>query len=198
MITFRAYGGNGSTISKNTGQSKTQGDFVYNSYFESFYGLKNYFENGMQQVIKDHYIVYNKKTGRKYFFKDSEPFIRYNNLMNSSEIDYHPERRQIKKEYDESYSQAQRYSQNYRIQGSSADISKLAGVFFFQEIIKRNWLWTVKIVNMVHDEYNCEAPEELSEEVSKVLVECMERAATYFCDKVVLKADPVIGDHWIH
>ena len=59
------YGGNGSTIAKNTGQSKQQGEFVYKSYFDAFYNLKTYYDVGMQQVERDHYILFNNVTGRK-------------------------------------------------------------------------------------------------------------------------------------
>jgi len=81
---------------------------------------------------------------------------------------------------------------------SSADCSKLAGVLFFNELLKRNWFNKVKIVNMIHDEYNVEAPAEIAEEVANVLKECMIKAGSYFCKIIPLNADIEIGDHWIH
>lgn len=47
-------------------------------------------------------------------------------------------------------------------------------------------------------EYNVEAPEELSAVVTKLIVDCMEKAADMFCKTVKLKAEPSVGKHWIH
>ena len=46
--------------------------------------------------------------------------------------------------------------------------------------------------------YNVEAPEEPSAVVTKLTVDCMERAAAMFCKTVKLKAEPSVGKHWIH
>lgn len=112
------YGGNGSTISKNTGQSKSQGDFVYNSYFEAFNGLKDYFDKGMLQVARDHYILFNSVTGRKLFFGPETPYLKYREDVEEDPYFWQrPDARSIHALYRESKSQIQRYSQNYRIQG---------------------------------------------------------------------------------
>lgn len=193
-----AYGGNGSTIAKNTGQSKAQGNFVYESYFTSFGGLRTYFDVSMLQVERDHYILFNSVTGRKLFFSPDEPFLKYKEDVEDPFFWQQPNARSIMSEYNKSRSEVQRKSQNYRIQGSAADCSKLAGVIFFNQLIQRELLWTVKIVNMVHDEYNIEAPEDIAEEMSDLLVKCMEKAATQFCKIVPLTAEAEIGDCWIH
>ena len=150
-----AYGGNGSTIAKNTGQSKAQGDFVYKSYFDSFSDLKFYFEQGMLQVERDHYILFNSLTNRKLFFSEEEPFLKYKPMIDNPNFWRFPDAREINQEYNKSKSEVQRKSQNYRIQGSAADCSKLAGIIFFNQLIQRDWIWKVKIVNMVHDRHTC-------------------------------------------
>lgn len=193
-----AYGGNGSTIAKNTGQSKSQGEFVYNSYFEAFCDLKNYFDAGMRQVQRDHYILFNNLTGRKLFFSPEEPFLKYQEDINDPCFRQFPNCREIEREYNKSFSEAQRKSQNYRIQGSAADCSKLAGVILFKELQRRNLLNVVKIVNFVHDEFNIECPEQMANEISDLVVKCMEKAGSQFCKVVPLTADPEIGDYWIH
>ena len=45
---------------------------------------------------------------------------------------------------------------------------------------------------------NLEAPEEIAEKVSNILVECMIAGGKPFCPNVFLGADATIGDHWIH
>ena len=81
---------------------------------------------------------------------------------------------------------------------TSSDITKYACILLFKEILNRNWLNIVKIVNLVHDEICVEAPEEIIEEVSKVLIDCMEKAGEPFCKILPLKASVEIGDYWIH
>ena len=141
-----AYGGNGSTIAKNTGCSKKQGEEVYNKYFASFVGMKDYFNRVLQRTLRDGYIEYNSITNRKFIIDPSNPIIQYKELASAGALPI-----EIEKEYSTAIAEIQRLSQNYPIQGSSADISKLAGVFFFKEILERGWFDTVKIVNMVHD-----------------------------------------------
>lgn len=142
------YGGNGSTIAKNTGCSKAQGEEVYNNYFQAFSGLKKYFQYVLNKTKKHGYILYNSVTGRKFFINPNNPFIKYQDEINMG-IDTHI------REYRMAEAEIQRLSQNYPIQGSSADCSKLAGCIFFKQILKNGWFNKVKIVNMVHDNKIC-------------------------------------------
>lgn len=89
-------------------------------------------------------------------------------------------------------------AQNYPIQGSSSDITKLACVLFYREILKKNLLHIVKIVNVIHDEILVEAPNDIVEGIALLLKECMETAGKPFCKVVELKAVPEIGNYWIH
>lgn len=188
-----AYGGDGSTIAKNTGSTKEQGIKVYNSYFEAFSGMKKYFERVIAKTLRNGYIEYNPYTKRKFFLMPNNPVIKYADKLKYSEL-FGSEA----KEYNEAKAELQRLSQNYPIQGSSADCSKLAGILFFQEILKNGWFGTVKIVNMIHDEYNVEAPENIAAEVAQCLKDCMIKAGTIFCKTIPLDADVEIGDCWIH
>lgn len=188
------YGGNGYTISENTGCSVQQGEEVYNKYFSAFTGLKDYFTYVMNKTVRNGYIEFNNVTHRKYFLKNSDPLVKYQNeVLTGVPLNYAQQR-----EYSERYSEIQKRSQNFPIQGSASDCSKLAGILFFDYIIKNNLFDKVKIVNMVHDEFCVEAPEEMADEISKVLVSCMEKAAKPFCKIVPLSADVEVGDFWIH
>ena len=188
-----AYGGDGSTIAKNTGSSKAQGIEVYNAYFTAFSGMKQYFDRVINRTLKYGYIEYNPYTKRKYFLMPSNPVVKYAEKLRYGEL-YGREA----VEYNEAKAELQRLSQNYPIQGSSADCSKLAGILFFNEVMKKGWFNKVKIVNMVHDEYNVEAPEEITEEVAQCLKDCMIKAGKVFCKTVPLDADVEIGDCWVH
>lgn len=47
-------------------------------------------------------------------------------------------------------------------------------------------------------EHNVESPEEIAEEISKILIKAMEEGGKPFCTRAFLTADCSIGDHWIH
>lgn len=92
----------------------------------------------------------------------------------------------------------QRMAYNYSTQGTAAQITKYAGVLYWRSLIERDLVFTVKIVNDVHDEYVVECPAEIAEREASILSQCMEKAASLFVTVVKLKAVPEIGDHWIH
>jgi DNA polymerase-1 len=92
----------------------------------------------------------------------------------------------------------ERMSLNYPIQGSSADITKLAGVYFFRYLLEKDLVFKVLMPNVVHDEWIVECPEELAEEMKNKLQQCMEDAGEVFCKVVKLKADPMITLYWQH
>jgi DNA polymerase-1 len=92
----------------------------------------------------------------------------------------------------------ERMSLNYPIQGTSADITKLAGIYFFRYLQDNNLLFKVLLPNVVHDEWIVECPEELGNSLAKVLQDCMERAGDMFCKTIKLKADPCVTKFWKH
>lgn len=187
------YGGNGDTIAKNVNCSKEQGKKVYENYFKVFSGLKKYYTKVMNNTRVKGFIEYNPITKRKFFIKPHSVFREYqvdgyNNYLPTD----------LQKEFNKEEAEIQRLSQNYPIQGSSSDISKLAGCYFFKEIINNSWFNVVKIVNFVHDEFVVECPENITEEVSQSLINCMKKAGSVFCKTIPLDADAAIGDYWIH
>jgi len=94
--------------------------------------------------------------------------------------------------------QIERRGLNYKIQGSSADMSKLATYKFFNWILENDLFDKVLITTMVHDEINIEAPEYLVEIAKDKLIQCMEEAGGVFCKTIPISASYSIGDYWIH
>ena len=84
-----------------------------------------------------------------------------------------------------------RAAMNTPIQGTAADIMKIAMIKVYKEIIKRNL--DAKIVLQVHDEMMIEAPKSEEEQVKEILKQCMESAVEL---KVPLVAEISEAENW--
>ena len=84
-----------------------------------------------------------------------------------------------------------RAAMNTPIQGTAADIMKIAMIKVYKEIKNRNL--KSKIVLQVHDEMIIEALEEEKEEIKTILKQCMESAADL---NVPLIADISEAKNW--
>ena len=84
-----------------------------------------------------------------------------------------------------------RAAMNTPIQGTAADIMKIAMINVYNELKKRNL--KSKIVLQVHDEMMIEVPENEIEEVKNILQECMQNATKL---KVPLIAEVSIANNW--
>ena len=89
----------------------------------------------------------------------------------------------------------ERASKNTPIQGSSADMTKLALIYIYREI-RESWSDTVKIVMTVHDQIDTICREDVAEEWAIRMTELMERAATVVIPNGLLKADTNISKTW--
>lgn len=85
-------------------------------------------------------------------------------------------------------------SLNYPLQGTAADMTKLAVIYFF-DIYESDP--DVNIVNIVHDEIVAESTIEKSTEAATNLVSCMEKAGKLFSE-IAMTADFEIGQAWHH
>ena len=85
----------------------------------------------------------------------------------------------------------ERAAMNTPIQGTAADIMKIAMIAVYNELNKRGL--KSRIVLQIHDELLVETCLDEKEEVAKLLKECMENAATL---KVPLKVEVEEGKNW--
>ena len=76
---------------------------------------------------------------------------------------------------------------NTPIQGTAADIMKIAMVNLYKELNKTNY--DAKIVLQVHDELILECKKEDAQEVQKILKTCMESA-------IKLSIETEVADNW--
>jgi len=110
-----AYGGNGSTIARNCNIPKKDGEFVYNSYFESFPVMKKYFDMVFNRASHFGYIEFNKVTKRKYFFDvDKNDYFTLKDEVNDRYFRVsHPNPGEAMKRFNSAKSDIQRIAQNY-------------------------------------------------------------------------------------
>lgn len=206
------YGGTGITIAQNLSISLEEGEEVYKAYFKAFPGLANYFKQEKQRALSLGYIQFNDVSNRKCFIPFFEEYQKLHKEIYETEgfwDSYKLEKSQDStifktyfkpkvREYFMKRGDIERMSLNYPIQGSSADITKLAGVYFFRYLLENNLMFKVLLPNVVHDEWIVECPEEMAEKLSKVLKNCMEQAGDLFCKAVKLNAEPCITKYWKH
>jgi DNA polymerase-1 len=89
----------------------------------------------------------------------------------------------------------ERASKNTPIQGSSADMTKLALIYIYREI-QQSWSNDVKIVMTVHDQIDTICKEEIASEWARKMTMEMERAAKIIIPNGLLKADTNISQTW--
>lgn len=88
------------------------------------------------------------------------------------------------------FNNIRRQSVNTKIQGSAADVIKIAMLKLHKELPKHD----AHILIQIHDEVVVEAPLDKMEEISKLVVKIMEDAVTL---RVPLKVGMEMGDHWV-
>ena len=86
---------------------------------------------------------------------------------------------------------AERTAMNSPIQGTAADILKVAMIELDRELKERNF--QAKLLLQVHDELIFEVPAEEVESLQSLVEEVMENAVSL---SVPLKADSNIGNNW--
>lgn len=95
-------------------------------------------------------------------------------------------------------SASEKQSINYPCQGTGAVMFKTASIFLWNYLVDHDLLFKVKLCVPAHDEWNIEVPEEIAEEMTKVLQDCMSKAGEFFCRKLPMPADATCADYWIH
>ena len=88
----------------------------------------------------------------------------------------------------------ERASKNTPIQGSSADMTKLALVLIHKHVKENNL--PVKIIMTVHDQIDTICPREYAEEWKVLMTELMEKAANTVIKNGLLKAETSITNVW--
>lgn len=159
------YGISSFGLAKDVGCSSSEAQTYIDRYFETYSDVKLYMEENVNRAKKDGYVT--TILGRK----------RYIPELKSSNYNLR--------------SFGERAAMNMPLQGSSADIIKLAMLGVFRRL--KNEGMRTKLVLQVHDELVLDAPIEEQERAAKILKEEMENAV-HLC--VPLTAEISSGASW--
>lgn len=205
------FGGDGNTISKNLNIPKEEGNIVYNAYFEAFPGVKDYAKKVAKQALHDGYILFNNISGGRSFIEFFDTYKKleskiategfwnmYKEEKGKDSYSYKNELKPLVSKYFRLRGKIERLALDYPIQGSAAEISKLAAVYIFDYIIRNGFIGVVKFCNVIHDEDLLECPKGIADIIQKAVEQCMERAGKVYCKVVPLKVESKIANFWDH
>ena len=208
------YAGNDNTIMRNFGLSAERAREIYNNYMRGFNGLKRYIEFRKKDWFNKGYIDLNPKVGYKAYIYDWSYLKKLQDKFGKSGFwDYYREMKQdapkcgtvmMVKEFFKRRADSDRQSVNYPIQHTGALCYKVSMVNFFEYLRHNDLLFKVLITVTPYDEINCEAPEEIAEDVADVLHKIMVNAGAYFVHRVKLDADVSrledgsLPTYWVH
>lgn len=126
-------------------------------------------------------------SGRKRFFQVPQAPV-YDPKLNGPDFDYAAAVR----EYRGKRAAIERQAVNTPIQGTNADITKLAMVMLHRELKGLD----AKIIFAVHDEIGVECDEAIADRVYEIMERVMLAAEAEFLDKVPCKVDGKIDSYW--
>lgn len=216
------YGGNADTIYRNKGIPKQEAEKIYNNYMNGFSGLKKYQEFRRKDWLDKGYILLNQLTGHKAYIYDYDDLMDLKNGFTPEFWDAYraipkdSNGKKVPKDADDVYmieqvrtyfkrkADSDRQSINYPIQATGSMCIRVALINFFSYICKNNLFGRVKIMITPYDEINCEAPEDIAEDVAKEVYKDMVNAGAIFCTRVKLDADMSrlpdgsLPTYWIH
>lgn len=172
VINFGVMYGMGVTaLQKNMGVDRKAAQKFYNDYFERFSGLRDYLEGVKAEAARQGYTE--TYFGRRRYFdgiKSKLPFIR---------------------------AAAERMAINAPIQGTEADVVKLAMIRIDEYIQRKDLSKDVHILMQVHDEIVLEAKSGVIEAIVPDIRKIMEEIILpKEIQGITLVADAKVGDNW--
>lgn len=166
------YGGGPSAVSRSTGCDRNEGYRIKRAFDASYKVLRQWWAIQHNFARERGYVL--TAFGRKYPVPD----------INHADGGFR--------------SKAERNAVNGPIQGSSADVTKLAMALVYKEIKKRGWLDKVLMIITMHDELVFEVDPDILEEAIEVIKNIMCRNKLILAKRwpVPLTSDVEIGLNW--
>jgi DNA polymerase I len=162
------YGQGAFGLADNLGISRTEAKAIIDNYKKEFHGITKYMDDTINFAREHGYVQ--TLMGRKRWLRD----------INSANFTVR--------------GFAERNAINSPIQGTAADMIKLAMIKLHRELIKRKL--KSKMILQVHDELVFDAIKEEAEEVKPLIVECMQTAMPLPFEVPVI-AEVGAGENWL-
>ncbi len=159
------YGMGDYSLSRDLGVTKREAARYINGYFARYPGVKDFLDRTVEQAKKDGYV--STMFGRRRYI---------------------PELAVAKKQLA---AFGERVAKNTPIQGTSADIIKIAMISVERALADAGL--KSRLILQIHDELIVESPENEAEKAKEILINCMQNAAKL---SVPLVADCAIGKNW--
>jgi DNA polymerase-1 len=161
------YGAGSTNLSKQLGISRNESKALIDAYFLQYHGLKSYMEKTVDMARKKGYVM--TLMGRKRILRD----IHSNSSLEKSN--------------------AERMAINTPIQGSAADLIKIAMLSIHKEL--KNGNWGAKMILQVHDELVFDVPKAEVEKLSALIRDKMCHAMPSL--KVPIEVEVKSGNNWL-
>lgn len=208
-----AYGGDANTLIGRDHISEEEARAIEANYKKGFPGVAAYQSYQRKIVMQLGYINTCPEVGFRAYIYDFEDLDKIQKQFNQ---EFWTKYRRLKAEnpsdllveevrhYFKRKSASERQSINYPIQSRGSAIFKIAAINLFKWVVDNNLFGIVKFCIPAHDEFNIEAPEEIAEQVSNKLHECMVKAGKFICRIVPLEAEisrlpnRELPTYWIH
>ena len=189
------YGGGAKKLARILGCTLALAEELMGRYFALYAGVDRYLENLKKLALRSSMTV--TASGRKrYFHIPLEPMFPFAEKGNPGRI---AEWRAAHKEWEFARSRIERQGMNTPIQGTSADITKLAHALFYERMILPDprLAGCPQVIAVVHDEMVVECAEEEADECAEALADAMDDAQQFYLTHVTLVRPEVhISDHW--
>ena len=199
------FGAAAPTIAKSAGCSEEQAQKYIDDLDKFFKGRTDFYKKGSRFVKDNGYVLISPITGHKVYWWDwnvwkerQESFtsefweeyrIKHKNTGDSVAT--------MVRNHFQAASKYDRYSLNSPTQGRGAIIMKDAITQLFNYIIDNGLFNKVKLCVVVHDEINCEFPEDLKD-FPQTLATIMENSAAKYCKSLPIPAEPTVERYWVH
>jgi DNA polymerase-1 len=169
-----AYGMGPGGLAPRLGVSLDESKALISKYFAAYPGVQRWLDKAAKDSVRLGYSV--TPLGRKRFYNMPDESLKRTN----------------EDEWRKQISAIERQGKNSPIQGSNADMTKLA-LINLRTALRG---WDARTVNTVHDEIVVEAREDQAEEVKHIVEKAMIEAGEALLKEVPIMADASIADYW--
>lgn len=163
-----AYGMGAQGLSAALEISEDEAKELLDKYFQSYPLVKRYLDKSAEEAIQKGYSVTIGGRRRYYEIKD--------------------------KKDSKAIASIARQAKNAPIQGTNADMTKLALIWIRNKIKEKKL--NAMLVNTVHDEIVLECDEQIAEDVADITRNCMIKAGEYYLSKLPVEVECSISECW--